>query len=137
MLYYCVREPDFEHNDTRLIIHRGGKDGPVIATADPCPNKKYQTDIHFVDLKLTIPFEHRETTNLYCSINKLFHRKGQKTEKMDDSTVVAEFHPNVFEGNREVIHAGNLNISLPGIQDIVVVTAIVAQEKEEEKKSPV
>jgi hypothetical protein len=67
----------------------------------------------------------------------LFHCKGDKSEKKDDSTVVAEFHPSPFEGNREVIHVGGLHISVPETQDIVVVTAIVAQEREEEKKSPV
>ena len=132
-----MREPDFVHNDTKLIIHRGGKDGPVIATADPCPHKKYKTDIHFVELKLMVPFEHNENTKLYCTINKLFHWRGHKDEKKDDSEVVAEFRPSVFEGNREVINVGGLHIALPETQDIVVVTAIVAQEREEEKKSPV
>lgn len=135
ILYYCEREPDLAHNDTKLIIHRGGKDGPFIATGDPCPNEKYATDIHFTELKITVPFEHKESTKLYCSIDRLRHWKGKKKENEDDS--VAEFHPSVFEGNREVIKVGGLNIGLQGIQDIVVVTALVAQEREEEKKSPV
>jgi hypothetical protein len=124
------------HNDTKLIIHRGGKDGPVIATGDPCPNKKYATDIHFLELKLTVPFEHKESTKFFCSIDRLRHWKGKKKES-DDSEVVAEFHPSAFEGNHEVIKAGGLNIGLQETQDIVVVTALIGQEREEEKKGPV
>lgn len=137
ILYFCEREPDFARNDTKLIIHRGGKDGPVIATGDPCSNNKYATDIHFTELKITVPFEHNESTKLYCSIDRFRHWKGKKKENEDNSGVVAEFCPSVFEGNREVIKVGGLDIGLQEIQDIVVVTALVAQEREEEKKSPV
>jgi hypothetical protein len=127
-----------DHNDTKLILHRGGKDGPVIATADPCDQGKYKTDIHFVEPKMTIPLEHKHDTKTYCSIEKLLHRKGHKEIENDEADgVVATYHPSPFEGKREVLKVGTLDITLKGIQDLVVVTALVVQEREEESKSPV
>lgn len=133
-----MREPDEAHNDTQLLIHRGGKDGPIIATADPCPAGRYQTDIHFLELNMEVPFEHKHNTTRYCSVKNVFHYKGKKDASTEDAgEVVAEYHPSVFEGNREALKAGDLSLGIKEIQDIVVVTAMVAQEREEETQGPV
>lgn len=127
-----------DHYDTKLIFHRGGKEGPVIATADPCDKQKYKTDIHFVQPKMTIPLEHKHDTKVFCSREELSHRKGHKEIEKDEADgVVATYHPSSFEGNREVLKVGTFNITLKDIQDLVVVTALVVQEREEETKSPV
>jgi hypothetical protein len=87
---------------------------------------------------MTIPLEHKHNTELYCSMEKLLHRKGHKEIAKDEADgVVATYHPNPFEGNREVLEVGTLNITLKRIQDLVVVTALVVQERGEETKGPV
>ena len=138
MAYYCVREPDLEHNDTKLIIHREGKDGPVIATADPCgKNRKYETDIHLLEYDITIPFEHKHETQLFCSFRNLFHWKGHKDLKEGgDSEIVATFEPSPFRGNIHKIKVGDLCTNKQ-LEDLVMITALVAQEKSEETQSPV
>ena len=125
-----------ELNDTKLIFHRGGKDGPIMATADPCPQQKYQTDIHFVDPKLTIPLKHKHHYHFTCK-DRNFHWKGPSELVEDDTSgVVANFEPSWFEGNRHRI--GVLDVGkVPDLQDIVVVTAMVVQERDEEFKSKV
>jgi hypothetical protein len=126
-----------ELNDTKLIFHRGGKDGPVVATADPCPQHKYETDIHFVEPKLTIPLKHKHKNHHFICTNKKFHWKGHSDLVEDDThAVVANFEPSWFEGNREKI--GLLDVGkAPDMHEVVVVTAMVVQERDEEFKSKV
>jgi hypothetical protein len=136
-LYYCVREPDEGHNDTQLLVHRGGRDGPVIATADPCAKGKYRTDIHFRELNMMVPLSHKHGAQHYCSVKNLFHHRGDKEQVENTDEVVAHFHASPFRGSREVLKLGNIDLGVKGIQDIVVVTALVAQEREEETHGPV
>jgi hypothetical protein len=55
----------------------------------------------------------------------------------DTGANIASFEPSVFEGNRQGIHAGNLNITWHDAQDIVVMTVIVMQVRAEELMGPV
>ena len=138
MLYYCVREPDLKHNDTKLIFHRGNKDGPIIAVTNPCPEgHKYKVDIHFPEMDFTIPFEHKHGEGLLGTILHLVQFKGYKKEGVKESGVVASYHPSPFEGHREEIKDGDLHMNLGRTQDLIVVTALTAQERDEETKSPV
>ena len=137
MLYYCVREPDTEHNDTKLIFHRGGKDGPIIAYSNPCPEgRKYKVDIFFPEIGLTIPFEHNHGKGLVRSMLDLVQFWGHKKE-VNESGVIATYRPSPFEGNREEIKDGDLDMDLARTQDLIVVTALTAQERDEETQSPV
>jgi hypothetical protein len=138
-LYYCTREPDYERADTKLIFHRGNKDGPIIATAEPCPRgQKYRVDIHYPEKNLTIPFEHKHGDHsLLCSIPDILHFRGPKGEAVGNEGTVAIYRPSAFEGHREVIKLGDMEMTLGDKQDLIVVTALTAQEREEETKSPV
>lgn len=113
-----------------------------MAIADPCDLKKYQTDIHILEPKLTIPLKHKHQTHHYCSENKWYHWKGHEElghkELVKDETndIVATFHPSPFEGNIETL-VGKVSISQQEMQDIAVITELVLQEREEEFKSPV
>lgn len=135
MLYYCVREPDETLDDTKLIIHRGGKDGPIMAVASPCSQQKYQTDIRFVHPPITIPFKHKHHSH-FTSRDRSFHWKGHNELVEDDKDgAVAKFEPSLFEGNRTKI--GVIDVNQVDIQDLVVVTLLVLQERDEEFKSQV
>lgn len=132
-------ELDEAHNDTKITLHRGGKDGPVIATAEPCPEKKYQTDIHMVENKLLIPFHHKHHHHHFAAFSKKYHWKGHKELVEEESgSKVAEYNPSVFEGRRNTIHEeGTLRVPQSEIQDLVVLTAIIVQERKEEALPPV
>lgn len=134
-MYYCAVEPDLRHDDTKLVFRRGGRQGPIIATADPCPERKYQTDLHFLESNLLIPLEHKHHLH-FCFGGKLFHWKGHEELVEDESgRTVAMFKPSLFEGNRMKI--GGMSVDRMGMVDLVVFTALVMQERNEEFKSAV
>jgi hypothetical protein len=139
-----VREAPSEAKSGKLTVHRGSKDGPVIATTVACEEKKGRFDIHFVDTKLpVIPLHHRHHDHEHHEHhfhfnNKWFHfgHHHHKEVDKDDKDTVAAFLPSILEGSyKEVV--GKLHITLQEIQDLVVTTVLVAQEREEEKKPPV
>lgn len=140
-----MRDPHSEAKDGKLIIHRGNKDGPVLATTVPCEEKKSKYDIHFVDPKLpTIPVHHRHHEHHehhFHFNNKWFHfghhhHHHDKDHPKDDKDTVATYLPTIFEGSyAEVV--GKLHITLKEIQDLVVTTVLVVQERDEEKKPSV
>jgi hypothetical protein len=141
---YCEVEPDLPAMTTKLIFHRGSKDGPVLGTADSCFEEPHQTDIHVLSPNLVIPFKHKHHPRFEHN-NKKYRWRGfsckQPSELVEEDTsenVAATFEPSPFEGNRERIHAkeGTV-ITKQDIQDIVVMTVIVMQVREEEMMGPV
>lgn len=124
IICYCEREPDYVLNDTKLVFHRGDKNGPIMATAVPCPYQKYQTDIHFVTPDLVVPLKHKHHAH-YTQRAHNFHLHGHH-----DSGFRGKFRPSVFEGNRQKItgdDAGKVDM-----QDLVLVTVMTTQERAEE-----
>lgn len=133
VLYYCE-----SGEDGLLTIHRGGKEGSIIATANPCLVTEGQTDIHFTELNLTIPLKHKHhqlpsihSKSSFSADNKSYHWKDHN-ELIQDETKekVATFHSTWFEGAHHKI--GSLDISQREIQDIVVITALIVQERSDE-----
>jgi hypothetical protein len=104
----------------------------------PCPEEKYQTDIHMVESKLLIPFHHKHHHHHFSAFNKKYQWKGHKElVEVESGSLVAEYNPSVFEGRRNTIHEGTLRIPKDNVQDLLVLTAIVVQEKSEEALPPV
>jgi hypothetical protein len=123
-----------------LTFHRGGKDGPIIATTTPSLEKESGTDIQFYEPNFSFPLlhTHRKLPSLtgktsFSTNGKDYHWKGHN-ELIDDSSkdVVARFHPTWLEGSGQKI--GTLELSQKDIQDIAVITAIVVQERTDEHK---
>ena len=123
-----------------MTFHRGGKDGPVIATGTPCLQTEGQTDIHFDELGLVIPLLHKHhklpslhSRSSFSANDKNYHWKGHG-ELIEDKAneVVATFHSTWFEGAHHKI--GRLDIAQKEIQDIIVITAMVVQERSDEHK---
>lgn len=64
---------------------------------------------------------------------KNYHWKGHNELVEDDTeTVIAKFHPKWLEGPDHKI--GTLELNQKEIQDIIVVTAVVVQERSDEHK---
>ena len=122
-----------------MTIHRGGKDGPVIATGDPCLEKEGQTDIHFLDPKTTILLKHKHhklpqhihSMSSFETDSQKYHWKGHN-ELIDEqsNSVVATFKPTWLEGEGHKI--GDLNVLKDKLMDIAVITALIVQERSDE-----
>ena len=137
VVYFCYVEPREDVMDKEYIFHRGGKDGPVIARGVPCPGKKNRTDLHLVDPKVTIPIDHKHHTH-FCADGKWFswHRQDQKT-KQQEQEQEADYYPSFFTGHDYEFQLSQIKPTMQQIQDIVVITAVIVQMKEEETMGPV
>lgn len=114
--------------DKEYIFRRGGKDGPIIARATPCANKKYALDLHLEDPKVTIPISHKHH---FKSEGKWFCWKTR------GPTEEGEYHPNIFTGSDYEFAIQEPKATLQQVQDLLVITAILIEEREEEKMGPV
>jgi hypothetical protein len=119
VLYFCFVEPREDIMDKEYIFHRGGKDGPVIARATPCADKKYALDLRLEDPPVTIPISHSHS-----------FRAGGKRHCWKPSD--GDYEANIFTG----AHYRVPSMTLQQIQDLVVVTALITEMKEEEKMGP-
>ena len=131
-------ELDIPANNTKLIFHRGGRDGPVIGTADSCPQKPHQTDIHLVSPDIVIPFMHRHARFEHGGKKYCWNRKVPNELKEEGSEkIAATFEPSVFEGNRHRIHSVGKVLTTKDDLDIVVMTVMLMEIREEEMMGPV
>lgn len=135
VLYYCETD-----KIGKLTFHRAGKDGPIIATGDPCLEVEGQTDVHFLEPKSTIQLrhEHHKLPNLKSKTsfqvdNKSYYWRGHN-DLLDEEThsLIATFHPSWLEGSCHKI--GRLEIMAEVPQDVIVITALVVQERTDEHK---
>ena len=135
---YCEMKLDIPVNNTKLIFHRGGKDGPIIGTADSCPQKPHQTDIHLVSPNVVIPFKHSHVRFEHGGKGYCWNRKvpNELIEEGSEETK-ATFEPSVFEGNRHRIHSVGKVVSTNDDLDIVVMTVMLMEIREEQMMGPV
>jgi len=136
--YYCEARPDH-----KLVIHRGDKSGPVIATtANLTPEEEDITEIYFADNLNPIVLEHDDpqlfnihgkTTFTYNG--KKYHWKGD-TKLVEDETLtlLAIFHSSWFHFDLNKV--GRLEITSEGkkMLNVVVITALVVQERSDEDR---
>ena len=130
ILYYCIVEPTEDQSDKVFVFHRGGKDGAIIATATPCLTKRDATDLLFVDPKITVPISHKHHCHFKADGKSFYWRKEAMKEEE------GEYHPSVFSGHHHGIVLSTIKPNLAFIQDLVVLTALITQLKEEEKLGP-
>jgi hypothetical protein len=133
-LYYCHADPD-----SKLTIHRGGPDGPIFATGETCKDVEGSTEIFLKESNTSIlvhhehhklPFTHCKTRFTY---NKNPYHWQDHTELVDDVSgeAVGKFHASWLEGTGHKI--GTLEVPHAGMQDLAVITAIVVQERSDER----
>jgi hypothetical protein len=136
ILYYCISEPGH-----KVTIHRGGKDGSVLAIARHSLQNASQTIIDFVesDLSISILEDQQESRFRFNKKSRFsfgdqnYYWKGHKTLWNDQANdAIAIFHPTWLEGQNNKI--GRLDILPTEIQDIIVITAVVIQERYDEHK---
>jgi hypothetical protein len=110
-----------------------------MATAETSKAVEGSTEIYFHDsgTSIEIHHSHRKLPFFHCrtvftSNGKTYHWKGHK-ELFDDATgeVVGKFHATWLEGTGHKI--GTLEIKDTQMQDLVVLTAIVVQERSDER----
>jgi hypothetical protein len=134
-LYYCETDDNYQ-----ITVHRGGKDGPVIATANQCLEKEGVTDIHFVDAKCTVCMEHAHShlpffhgKHSFTYKDTKYHWKGH-TALIDDQSgvLLAALHTRYLEPDPHKL--GTIDITPDGrsLMDVVVITCLVMQERSEE-----
>ena len=139
-MYFCEAV-----SDRKIIIHRGGKTGPVIATGSVCSDKEGTTEVQSQDDVSMITLEHVHHDLLHTHgktsftyNGKRYHWKGH-TGLVDDetNTLLAIFHSSWFGLNWTKI--GRLEITVDGqkMTDVVVVTALIVQERSDEEKQSV
>jgi hypothetical protein len=134
VLYYCKADPD-----SKLTIYCGNNGGPILAEGEVSKTIEGSTEIYFSATSTSIeihhvhhklPFTHCKT--LFTYNGKQYHWKDH-TEVIDDATgeVVGKFHATWLEGSGHKI--GTLEVKDTEMQDLVVVTAIVVQERSDER----
>ena len=112
----------------------------MIATGVPCIEKEGYTDIHFIDPKLTISFQHESHTLPFLHTKNRFEHKGKKYywkdhhELVDPDTnlLLATFKPTWLEDHGHRI--GQLVVKGDGqdMRDIAVMTSLIVQERADE-----
>ena len=142
VLYYIEMGP----GDT-VTLHRGGKGGPVIATADPCHEKQGSSKIKCNDPECTISLEHipRRMMGIFppkttFSIDdKKYYWKGYTDvfeEKGDKLT--AQFTPKAAEGaDPNTGHLLMTEGSDETTRGIIILSTVVMQGRSEARKRAV
>ncbi len=139
ILYYCEVA-----SDGKMTLHRGGKDGPVIGTANPCTVKEGCTDIELLFPKLTISLHHKEhllpllhSKTSFSAENKAYHWKGYDELVEDDTNkVVAKFHSKWWQDDTHKMRIGRLDVNETEMRDLIVFTAVIVEERAQEKLPP-
>jgi hypothetical protein len=131
--YYCNGTPH------HAAIHRGDFTGPVIATTDSSEGKDGLTEIHMAEAGSTIPIRHKHETIPHTHGSSFFTVGGKhyywrkRHDLIEEGTnnVLAAFHP-----ARGSTHQGTLYIfpSAEHMKDIVVISALMDQERVDDKK---
>ena len=131
--------------DHKIIVHRGPKTGPVLATGLLCPDKEGVTEVHFESDTGVITLEHVKHAPLHIHGKTEFSYRGKKyhwkghTGLVDDEhgTLLAIFYSSWFDLNWNKV--GRLEVTTDGqkMLDIAVITALIVQERSDEEKQMV
>jgi Family of unknown function (DUF6593) len=135
MKYYCDAAPDHT-----VTIHKGGKDGPVLATATP-PDKDGNTEILIPGSGTVIALTHVKPAFLHIHpkteftyLGKKYHWKGHTGLVEDETgTLLAIYHSSWF--NRNWLKVGRLEVTYAGQKslDMCVITGLIVQERSDEE----
>jgi hypothetical protein len=129
-----------------LIIHNGGKDGPVLATGDPYKDAEGDTDVHFTQKESVVSLQHQShkfpsfhSRTTFAVDGKKYLWKGHN-ELVDEgtNTVIATFHPLWLDAPATTHHKiGRLDVKDSSLLDFIVVTALVVHERDDEHRRAV
>jgi hypothetical protein len=128
--------------DSKLTIHRGDKSGPTVARANACLVTPGTTDIHLTDPLHTVELEHilypDSSKTTFTIDGKTYHWKGH-AELLEDETQlkIAHFYPSWLVSDVKEHKLGKLIIYKEDLVDLVVLTALVVQERSDEGRQAV
>jgi hypothetical protein len=140
-LYYVEMGPG-----SSLTLHRGGKDGAIIGTAEPCTEKQGSSKIQYTDPESTIVLEHIPRKMLVMPPKTTFTHDGKKyywkgysgvfEEKSDK--LVGYYTPKTTEGADA--NTGTLLITQGDnkqLEELIVLCTVVMQQRSEGRKRAV
>lgn len=127
-----------------MTLHRNGFTGPVIGTAKPCTVREGGTDILFLDPKSTLSLQHKDyyippghSRTQFSVDNKKYHWKGYDELVEDDTKrVIAKFHSNWWQYETRNERIGRLEVNETSFMDIIVFTAMIVEERAEDRLPP-
>jgi len=142
VLYYCEVSTSEE---SKLVVHRGPKSGPIIAQINPCLATPGLTDIQLSDPLYTLELEHVDHPD-YTSFTKFsyngknYHWKGHaELVEEDTGERIAQFYESWLVVDVKEHKLGKLvmNDDAKELMDLVVITAFAIQERSDEAKKAV
>ena len=134
--YYCDVTPE------QVAIHRGDKDGPIIATSDSFKSQDGITEISLTEMGATIPIRHKHHTMPFLAGDTFFRAEGKQFKWKKHTELVEEDTGTLlasFQVARGSSHLGSLYVFPPGeaMVDTIIITSLVDQERSDEKRMKV
>jgi hypothetical protein len=129
-----------------ITLHRGGKTGAVIATAEPCQEKQGSSKIQYTEPESTIVLDHLPRRMIilppktsFTLDDKKYYWKGY-TDLFEEKTdkLVCQYAPKTAEGSDP--NTGKLVVSEGNdkkLDDIIVISTVVMQQRSEARKRAV
>jgi Family of unknown function (DUF6593) len=136
ILYYCETD-----DNQKITIHKGNREGEVIADASQCLEKEGVTDIHLHQPShAVICLEHSDSLlpffsgqNSFTYGDRKYHWKGHTALIDDESGVLlGALHTRFLEKNPRSLGTLIVTPDGRGMMDVVVTTCLVMQERSEE-----
>jgi hypothetical protein len=129
-----------------VTFRRGGKDGPVIATADPCHEKQGSSKIEMASPSTTVVLEHLPRRMLvfppktsFSVDNNKYYWKGY-TDLFEEKSdrLFAQYQPSLTGENEP--NTGQLlvnDVDNKFLTDLIVASAVVMQQRSDARKRAV
>jgi hypothetical protein len=138
--YYCEALPSAE-----LHIHRGNKEGPIVADVKPCLLTPSTTDVNFCDPLYTLELEHFHHEQIpsmtrFTVDGKSYYWSGHvELVNVKTGDLAAQFYPSWHVIDVQEHKLGKLVIKedAKDMMDIIVTTALVVQERSDEARQAV
>ena len=125
-----------------MALHRGGKDGPILGTANARRERDDTINVHFTDSMSVLRLQHHhyklpslQSESKFTHNERTYRWKGHN-ELVDDQSkeVIATFKATWFEDKSHVIGRIDVNELKELELEVIVFTALVVQQREEEHR---
>lgn len=140
VLYYC----DVSRN-SKLHIHRGNKEGPIIAEVSACLVTPGITDVNISEPLYTVELDHIHhevvpSMTRFTVDGKVYYWNGHvELVKVETGELLAQFYPSwrVIDVHEHKLGRLVIKEEAKNLTDIVVFTALVVLERSDEGREAV